>query len=189
MGLPGIRTELAREYGVPFVVAGFEPLDLLQGLLMLVRQMLEAGARDVENQYTRAVRREGNPRARRRMLARVFETCDMTWRGIGSVPGERSAAARGLRRVRRRASASTSTQRCRPEESPDLYRRRRAARARRKPHECTRSAGTRARRSIRSGRRWSQRRAPAPPTTRFRHVGGDAHAECPIPISYEAVTG
>jgi len=74
---------LARDFGVPFVVAGFEPLDLLEAILMLVRQ-LEAGRSQVENQYVRGVTREGNPAARARM-AEVFETCDRRWRGIGEI--------------------------------------------------------------------------------------------------------
>jgi hydrogenase expression/formation protein HypD len=76
---------LAARYGVPIVVTGFEPVDLLEGILMAVRQ-LENGRHEVENQYARAVVREGNPEARR-MIARVFEPCDRAWRGIGVIPG------------------------------------------------------------------------------------------------------
>jgi hydrogenase expression/formation protein HypD len=76
---------LASRYGVPIVVTGFEPVDLLEGILMAVRQ-LENGRHEVENQYARAVVREGNPEARR-MIARVFEPCDRAWRGIGVIPG------------------------------------------------------------------------------------------------------
>ncbi|MGD0500088.1 MAG: hydrogenase formation protein HypD [Bryobacteraceae bacterium] len=75
---------LAARYRVPIVVTGFEPLDLLEGILMAVRQ-LESGRYAVENQYARAVSREGNPEARR-MIARVFEPCDRAWRGIGVIP-------------------------------------------------------------------------------------------------------
>ncbi len=75
---------LAREYNVPFVVAGFEPLDLLQGIAMLV-DLLEEGRAEVQNQYTRSVCREGNRHARR-LMERVFEVTDMTWRGIGTIP-------------------------------------------------------------------------------------------------------
>jgi hydrogenase expression/formation protein HypD len=75
--------KLAAEYKAPFVVAGFEPLDLLQAILMLVRQ-LEAGRAEVENQYVRSVTRQGNEAARRRMLE-VFETGDRKWRGIGEI--------------------------------------------------------------------------------------------------------
>ena len=76
---------LAARYRVPIVVTGFEPLDLLEGILMAVRQ-LESGRNEVENQYARAVVREGNPEARR-MIARVFEPCDRAWRGMGVIPG------------------------------------------------------------------------------------------------------
>jgi hydrogenase expression/formation protein HypD len=65
-------------------VTGFEPLDLLQGIAMTVRQ-LESGRCEVENQYTRAVRREGNVPARR-LIEQVFEVSDRTWRGIGVIP-------------------------------------------------------------------------------------------------------
>ena len=75
--------ELAREYKVPIVVGGFEPLDLLEAILMLVRQ-LEDGRASVENQYVRSVTRRGNEAARRR-IAEVFEVADRTWRGIGPI--------------------------------------------------------------------------------------------------------
>ncbi len=75
---------LAREYDVPFVVAGFEPLDLLQGIAMLV-DLLEEGKAEVQNQYTRSVCREGNPHARA-LMEKVFAVTDMTWRGIGTIP-------------------------------------------------------------------------------------------------------
>lgn len=75
--------ELARKYRVPVVVGGFEPLDLLEAILMLVRQ-LEAGRATVENQYVRSVTRVGNEPARRRMTE-VFEVTDWAWRGIGPI--------------------------------------------------------------------------------------------------------
>jgi hydrogenase expression/formation protein HypD len=75
---------IAARYQVPIVITGFEPIDMLQGILMTVRQ-LEAGRATVETQYTRAVRREGNP-ASRRLLDEVFEVCDRKWRGVGSIP-------------------------------------------------------------------------------------------------------
>ena len=68
---------------MPFVVGGFEPLDLLEAILMLARQ-LEQGRCEVENQYVRSVTREGNTAAHARMLE-VFEPCDRKWRGIGSI--------------------------------------------------------------------------------------------------------
>jgi len=75
---------IARRYHVPIVVTGFEPLDLLEGGLRTVQQ-LEAGRGEVENQYGRAVRREGNP-ASRRLIDDVFEVCDRKWRGVGVIP-------------------------------------------------------------------------------------------------------
>jgi hydrogenase expression/formation protein HypD len=75
---------LAARFGVPIVVTGFEPLDLLEGIFRAVRQ-LEEGRHEVENAYSRAVSREGNLEARR-MIARVFEPCDRAWRGIGVIP-------------------------------------------------------------------------------------------------------
>jgi hydrogenase expression/formation protein HypD len=75
---------IAREYQVPIVITGFEPLDLLEGILRTVEQ-LEDGRAEVENAYARAVRTEGNP-ASRRLIEDVFEVCDRKWRGIGSIP-------------------------------------------------------------------------------------------------------
>jgi hydrogenase expression/formation protein HypD len=75
---------IARRYGVPIVITGFEPLDLLEGVLRTVQQ-LEEGRAEVENPYARAVRPEGNP-ASRRLIEDVFEVCDRKWRGIGMVP-------------------------------------------------------------------------------------------------------
>jgi hydrogenase expression/formation protein HypD len=75
---------IARRFRVPIVVSGFEPLDLLEGVLWTLRQ-LEEGRAEVENSYGRAVRREGNP-ASRRLIEDVFEVCDRKWRGIGVIP-------------------------------------------------------------------------------------------------------
>jgi hydrogenase expression/formation protein HypD len=75
---------LARQYRVPIVVTGFEPLDILQGVAMCVTQ-LEAGRAEVENQYTRSVRPDGNPAARR-LMGEVFRTVARKWRGIGQIP-------------------------------------------------------------------------------------------------------
>lgn len=76
---------IARRYGVPIVITGFEPLDLLEGLLRTLRQ-LEDGRSEIENAYGRAVRPEGNA-ASRRLIDEVFTVCDRKWRGIGLVPG------------------------------------------------------------------------------------------------------
>ena len=75
---------LAAQYRVPIVVTGFEPLDLLQGVYMCVKQ-LEEGRAEVENQYARAVRREGNLPAQD-TVREVFEVVPRKWRGIGEIP-------------------------------------------------------------------------------------------------------
>jgi hydrogenase expression/formation protein HypD len=75
---------LAAKYRVPMVVTGFEPLDILQGLLMVVKQ-LEEGRHVVENQYARAVQEQGNQPAIR-MLREVFEVIPRKWRGLGEIP-------------------------------------------------------------------------------------------------------
>ncbi len=75
---------IAEKYRVPIVVTGFEPLDLLQGIYMTVKA-LEEGRWGVENQYTRAVTREGN-RPAQKLIAEVFEVSDRRWRGIGLIP-------------------------------------------------------------------------------------------------------
>ncbi len=75
---------ISRRYRVPIVVTGFEPLDLLEGIYAAVAQ-LEAGRAEVENQYRRAVRREGN-RAAQERIVEVFEVGPRKWRGIGEIP-------------------------------------------------------------------------------------------------------
>ncbi|MBD3268183.1 hydrogenase formation protein HypD [bacterium] len=75
---------IAENYKVPIVVTGFEPLDILQGITMTLRQKWENRA-EVENQYTRVVKKEGNPAARN-VLNQVFFTTDRKWRGLGVVP-------------------------------------------------------------------------------------------------------
>src|ERR1700674_1923941 len=75
---------IAARYRVPIVITGFEPLDILEGVLMTVRQ-LEAGAADVQNEYPRVVKREGN-RVAQDLVNSVFEICDRKWRGVGSIP-------------------------------------------------------------------------------------------------------
>lgn len=76
---------LAREYGVPGVITGFEPVDVLQGVAMLMRQLRE-GRAEIEIAYTRGVRPEGNQTALA-VIDEVFETCTATWRGLGPIPG------------------------------------------------------------------------------------------------------
>lgn len=75
---------LSSRYRVPLVITGFEPLDILEGTLLAVRQ-LESGRADVENQYVRAVQRDGNLPAQA-LVGEVFEICDRKWRGVGSIP-------------------------------------------------------------------------------------------------------
>jgi hydrogenase expression/formation protein HypD len=74
---------IAARYRVPIVVTGFEPLDLLHGILMTV-EMLEEGRWGVENQYARAVQREGN-RPAQQLVRQVFQITDRQWRGIGPI--------------------------------------------------------------------------------------------------------
>ena len=76
--------KLAARYRVPIVVTGFEPVDILEGLLMVITQ-LEEGRAEVENQYRRSVRREGNRQAQQ-IVREVFQVSDRTWRGIGTIP-------------------------------------------------------------------------------------------------------
>ncbi len=75
---------LVDEYHVPIVVGGFEPVDLLEAIAMLVAQ-LEEGRAEVENQYARTVTFQGN-QAAQRIVEQVFEVADRKWRGIGSIP-------------------------------------------------------------------------------------------------------
>jgi len=75
---------LSQRFGIPVVVTGFEPTDILQGLYMAIRQ-LEEGRAEVENQYARAVQSEGNVVARRR-ISEVFRVVDRRWRGFGMIP-------------------------------------------------------------------------------------------------------
>jgi hydrogenase expression/formation protein HypD len=76
--------EVTRRYHIPCVVTGFEPLDLLQGITMLMEQLIH-GRAEVENQYRRAVSWEGNSAARK-LLEQIFEPADTTWRGLGVIP-------------------------------------------------------------------------------------------------------
>jgi len=99
-----------KQYGKPLVTAGFEPLDILQAILMLLTQ-LRQGRCEIENQYTRIVRDEGNPRALE-MLAEVFELRPhFEWRGLGFI----SQSALKLRRessLRGTPSCGTRSRAC-----------------------------------------------------------------------------
>jgi hydrogenase expression/formation protein HypD len=76
--------QLARQYGIPCVVSGFEPVDVLLAVLLLCRQMA-AGEAKVELEYSRSVRKEGNPKALK-LLDEVFTPADSPWRGLGTIP-------------------------------------------------------------------------------------------------------
>jgi hydrogenase expression/formation protein HypD len=75
---------IARKYNVPIVVTGFEPVDILQGIYMCVRQ-LEEGRAEVENQYARTVRKEGNLPAQN-LIHEIFRVTPRKWRGVGEIP-------------------------------------------------------------------------------------------------------
>jgi len=76
--------ELAEKYKIPIIVTGFEPLDILKGILAAVKQ-LEAGKYEVENQYKRIVKEQGNTEAQK-IINQVYEQGDQAWRGIGTIP-------------------------------------------------------------------------------------------------------
>jgi hydrogenase expression/formation protein HypD len=75
---------IALKYKVPIVVTGFEPVDILQGVYMCVRQ-LEEGRSEVENQYSRTVRKEGNIAAQN-LIREIFQVVSRKWRGVGEIP-------------------------------------------------------------------------------------------------------
>lgn len=80
----GPYESIARDYGVPCCIAGFEPLDILEGIYALIKQIVE-GESKVEIQYCRVVKKEGNPKAQD-LMNKVFEACDSEWRGLGIIP-------------------------------------------------------------------------------------------------------
>jgi hydrogenase expression/formation protein HypD len=123
---------IARDFGVPLVVTGFEPVDLLEGIRLLVLQ-LEQGRAEVENQYVRAVRREGNPAALA-VVDEVFEVADRAWRGIGVIPSSglrlrEAYAAHDAERLFPRASGV-------PASESELCIAGDVLRGRAKPHDC-----------------------------------------------------
>ena len=75
---------IAKKFKVPIVPTGFEPVDILEGIYCTVKQ-LEEGRYEVENQYSRAVKEDGNPIAQK-IINEVYEICDRKWRGIGVIP-------------------------------------------------------------------------------------------------------
>ncbi len=92
---------IARKYRVPIVVTGFEPLDIMQGIYMCIRQ-LENGRAEVENQYSRSVKREGNLAAQK-LIREVFCVVPRKWRGVGEIP----QSGLGLREKYARFDAET----------------------------------------------------------------------------------
>ncbi len=107
---------IAREYGAPIIITGFEPVDILEGILLCVQQ-LERGRAEVENAYSRAVRTEGNPHARR-LVEQVFTVCDRDWRGLGVIPQSGLAIRRdfaafdAVRRFQLSAAGATCATEC-----------------------------------------------------------------------------
>jgi len=75
---------LVEQYQIPIVITGFEPVDILQGLYLCIKQ-LEDGRNEVENQYSRVVSQQGNQSAQR-LLQQVFTVVDQQWRGLGQIP-------------------------------------------------------------------------------------------------------
>jgi hydrogenase expression/formation protein HypD len=122
---------IARDFGVPIVVTGFEPLDLLEGIRMVVAQ-LEQGRAEVENQYVRAVAREGNVAAQH-VVEEILETCDRAWRGIGVIPNSGLRLREAYRsfdaeaRFPREGGAASESEICIAGE---------VLRGRAKPHDC-----------------------------------------------------
>ena len=123
--------ELAAAFNVPIVVTGFEPVDILQGILQCVR-LLESGKAVVDNAYTRAVREEGNVQARK-IISEVFEVVDRDWRGIGRIPGSGLALREDMRPFD--AAARFALPENPASESPECISGL-IMRGARKPHEC-----------------------------------------------------
>ena len=156
----GSRYEpIAEQYGVPIVITGFEPVDLLEGVLRLVR-LLERGQPLVEKQYGRVVRPEGN-RQSLELIERVFEVCDRKWRGVGSIPGS------GFRLRREYADQNAELRfevaNVEAQESPECISGQ-VLRGVKKPPDVPHSVSA-ARRSDHSARRWSRPRALVPRTS------------------------
>lgn len=105
---------IAAQYHTPIVVTGFEPLDILQGVLMAVRQ-LEEGRAEVENGYPRAVTFAGNEPAQA-VVNEVFRPCDRKWRGIGTIPNSGWCLAEAFAAFD--AETRFNVQKINPEESP-----------------------------------------------------------------------
>jgi len=122
---------LAERHHIPIVVTGFEPVDILQGILMTVEQ-LESERCGVENQYARTVQQCGNPRALEIMNA-VFEPCDRVWRGMGTIPASGLAIRKHFEKFDAAARFGLSGSSA-DESSPCLAGE--ILRGMRKPHQC-----------------------------------------------------
>jgi hydrogenase expression/formation protein HypD len=122
---------IAQKHEVPIVVTGFEPLDLLEGILMTVTQ-LEEGRHEVENQYARAVRREGN-RPAQQTIGEVFEIAPRQWRGLGEIPASGLQLRGRFQKYDANRSYPSATEPVR--ESPDCISGM-ILQGIRKPHEC-----------------------------------------------------
>ena len=151
----------AEEYQRPVVISGFEPLDVLRSIQMLVRQLNE-GRAEVENEFTRGVTREGNRKAQA-LVAEVFELRpEFEWRGLGNVPysGLRIKQAYAEFDAERRFGLVQQPVRenkaC---QCPAIIR------GVKKPTDCSHLRHTCARRAIPSARAWCPRKVPAPPIT------------------------
>ncbi len=123
---------IAKKYGIPIVVTGFEPVDILQGVYMAVKQLEEKRC-EVENQYSRSVRREGNLLAKK-LLKEVFLTTHRTWRGIGEIPMSGYSLKSEFREFD--AERVFQVESIKTTESP-LCIAGQVLRGLRKPHECT----------------------------------------------------
>ena len=122
---------IVEKYSVPIVVTGFEPVDILEGILMTVTQ-LEKGEARIENQYSRAVQRDGNPPAKK-LIREVFQVSDRKWRGIGSIPMSGFQLAEAFRAFDAEARFNTGPIEV---EEPALCISGEILQGLRKPHEC-----------------------------------------------------
>jgi hydrogenase expression/formation protein HypD len=155
MGIDEYRL-LVEKFRVPIVVTGFEPIYLLQGVAMCAAQ-LEQGRAEVENQYARSVRNEGNITARD-LMAEVFTLVDRRWRGLDTLPksamglSDRDAAYDAIRRFGLKQAVANEPVECHAGE---------VLRGLLKPPQCP-AFRSRCSRIIHSALRWSQRKAHAP---------------------------
>jgi hydrogenase expression/formation protein HypD len=150
---------LSARYRVPIVVTGFEPTDILEGVLMTVRQ-LEEGRHEVENQYARAVRREGN-RAAQSLVAQVFQRTDRAWRGLGEIP----ASGLELSPQFARSTPPKNSRSKKPTRTNPPSAKAAPCSAGPSARQIAKRSGNRARRKTRSARPWFPAKGPARRTT------------------------